>query len=183
MAGILDKTRCYLIGSMEFGDGSKWREDVTKELSKMGIVSFDPYKKPFIDNSLHEGNDQISALRSQITGWKKENMDCIHKSMKAIRSSDLNLVDRSDFIIYYLNPKVPSYGSLEEFFSANSKKKPIFVVIEGGKENTPLWLLGTLPPNYFYDSINSVLEIINNIDSGKVEIDSRRWRLLKPEYR
>lgn len=183
MAGILDKTRCYLIGSMEFGDGSKWREDVTKELSKIGIVCFDPYKKPFIDKSLHEGNDQINVLRNKIKGWNKENLNDIHKSMKAIRSSDLNLVDRSDFIIYYLNPMVPSYGSLEEFFSANYKKKPIFVVVEGGKENTPLWLLGTLPPNYFYDSMGVVLDTIRKINVGEIEIDSRRWRLLKPGYR
>ena len=34
-----------------------------------------------------------------------------------------------------------------------------------------------------YDSIDEVLDMINQIDSGKKDIDSDRWRLLREELR
>ena len=44
--------------------------------------------------------------------------------MKQIRSYDLNLVDRSDFIIAHLFPEVASGGSAEEIVTAVRMKKP-----------------------------------------------------------
>lgn len=181
--GVLEKTRCYLVGSMEYSNGKNWREKVGAELSKLNIVSFDPYKKPFIDDSLDEGQDLILKMRQEVKGWNEDLIKEVSRKMKAIRSSDLNLVDRADFIIANIDPRVASWGSAEEIFSGNLKKKPIFVSIAGGKENVPLWLLGTLPYNYFYNSIDEILSTINKINSGEIIIDSRRWRLLKQEYR
>ena len=47
----------------------------------------------------------------------------------------------------------------------------------------PLWLLGMFPHKFFYDSINDILKMIEDINSGEREIDSDRWRLLKKDLR
>ena len=62
-------------------------------------------------------------------------------------------------------------------------KKPIFISMEGGKVKTPLWIMGMIPHNYIYDSIEEIMEMIKQIDSGEKKIDSDRWRLLRRDLR
>ena len=100
-----------------------------------------------------------------------------------MRSYDLNLVDRSDFIIAHLLPEVASWGSAEELVTAVRMKKPIYISMEGGKHATPLWIMGMLPHHYIYDSIEEVVDMIKQIDCGEKSIDSDRWRLLRKELR
>ena len=47
---ILNKTRCYLVGHMQYADPGDWREVVKKELKESNIVFYDPLDKPFISN-------------------------------------------------------------------------------------------------------------------------------------
>ena len=103
--------------------------------------------------------------------------------MKEIRSYDLNLVDRSDFIVAHLNPTVASWGSAEEIVTAVRMKKPVFISIEGGKTKTPMWLFGMIPHKYIYNSIDEIISTLHSINSGEKIIDSDRWRLLKHKYR
>jgi hypothetical protein len=93
------------------------------------------------------------------------------------------LVDRSDFIIAYINPKTPTFGTMEELVTAVKMKRPTFIAIAGSKKKTPLWLLGMFPHKYIYDSMDDILDMVIKIDSGEKEIDSDRWRLLKKEFR
>ena len=44
-------------------------------------------------------------------------------------------------------------------------------------------MMGMLPHNYIYDSIEEVVDMVKQIDSGAKKIDSDRWRLLKKEIR
>ena len=85
---------------------------------------------------------------------------------KEIRSYDLSLIDRSDFIIAHLLPEVASWGSAEEIVTAVRMKKPLFISMEGGKHKTPLWMMGMLPHNYIYDSIEEVVDMVKQIDNG-----------------
>ena len=62
-------------------------------------------------------------------------------------------------------------------------KKPVFVSMEGGKSNTPLWMLGMFPHKYIYSSIDEITDMLYAIDSGEKEIDSDRWRLLQKRFR
>jgi hypothetical protein len=109
--------------------------------------------------------------------------DLVAEHMKQIRSEDLRTVDLSDFLIVYLNPKVPTVGSIEELTTAVREKKVIFMVIEGGKKNTPLWVLGMMPHKFIYDNFDDALNVLNKIDSGEITIDNERWKLLRPEFR
>jgi len=176
---ILNKTSAYLIGHMESGDGAPWRNVVTASLEPLGIHCFDPYKKPF-EHSINETKEYQAAL---IAARERGDYDYLTKECKAFRREDLNLVDRSDFIIFYYDRDIPTVGSFEEFFWAARQKKVIFFICKQGKKNCPLWIFATIPHRYIYDNIESVIAMIKKIDNGDVKIDSERWRLLKRELR
>jgi nucleoside 2-deoxyribosyltransferase len=176
---LLDKTKTYLVGHMQYLSGRNWREEIAGKLEDLGITSFDPYKKPFIKDV-----EEDEATRQEMDVWMKtKQYDRVTERMKTIRAYDLNLVDRSDFIIAHLVPDVASWGSAEEIVTAVRMKKPVFVSMEGGKCKTPLWMLGMFPHKYIYNSLDEIIEMLYAIDSGSKEIDSDRWRLLRKEFR
>lgn len=176
---FLYKTKTYLVGHMQYADGSEWRKYVRSQLEPMGITVFDPYDKPFVKD-VDEGT-QVRKEMKQL--MQEQQYDTVQTRMRQIRIYDLNLVDRSDFIIAHIIPDVASWGSAEELVTANRAKKPIFLSVEGGKKATPLWVLGMIPHQYIYNSLTDIVAEISAIDSGHSAIDNDRWRLLKPEYR
>lgn len=177
---ILNKTKCYLVGHMEHTpDGRSWREYVAAALNDIGVTTFDPYHKPFI-NARKEDEEARKHLKENMLDGK---FDLVAEHMKQVRAEDLRICDLSDFIFAVINPKVASWGSAEEIFWSNRMKKPIFIVIEGGKKQAPLWLMGTIPHKYFYNDIEEALTMIKNIDCGHQTIDSDRWKLLREELR
>jgi hypothetical protein len=179
MSNLLNKTKTYLVGHMQYLSGRNWREEISKKLIPLGVTCFDPYKKPFIKDVAED-----EASREEMNIWMKtKQYDRVTDKMKTVRSYDLNLVDRSDFIIAHLVPDVASWGSAEEIVTAVRMKKPIFISMEGGKSKTPLWMLGMLPHKYIYNSLDEVLEMLYAIDNEIKPIDSDRWRLLRKEYR
>jgi nucleoside 2-deoxyribosyltransferase len=177
--GVLYKTRTYLIGPMQYADGAAWREDMTGFLRQIGVVVFDPYKKPFID-SPDENSDIGKELQALLDNGQ---FDVVESHMKRVRAFDLSMVDRCDFIIGYVNPTVPTFGTMEELSWAVRMKRPVFLVIEGGIAKAPFWLFGMLPHKYFYESFDDLKEMLGKINTGEKEIDSDRWRLFKPELR
>ncbi len=176
---LLYRTRCYLVGHMEYANGEDWRKIVERKLSRLGIITFNPYKKPFVKD-LEEGDNFRRRMKEEMI---RGNFDEVCRKMRQIRIYDLNLVDRSDFIIAHIIPNVASWGSAEELVTAVRMKKPTFISVEGGKKNTPLWLLGMFPHKYFYDSVEDVISMVSKVDSGEKTIDSDRWRLLSKEMR
>jgi hypothetical protein len=176
---ILEKTRTYLVGHMQYADGRNWRDEVEAELGPLDITVFNPYKKPFVKDVNEDEEARMKMHEAMEAGYYND----IAKRMSVVRSYDLNLVDRSDFIIAHLLPEVASWGSAEEIVTAVRMKKPIFISMEGGKSRTPLWMMGMLPHHYIYDSIDDVLNMIKQINDGKKPIDSDRWRLLRKELR
>jgi len=164
---------------MQYLSGRNWREEVAEKLSNLNITCFDPYKKPFIKDV-----EEDEASRQEMETWlKTKQYDRLTEKLKTVRSYDLNLVDRSDFIIAHLVPEVASWGSAEEIVTAVRMKKPIFISMEGGKSKTPLWMFGMLPHKYIYNNLDEIVDMLYAIDNGSKEIDSDRWRLLRNEYR
>jgi len=164
---------------MQYVSGRNWRDKVTEDLERLSITCFDPYKKPFIKDV-----EEDEASRQEMETWMRtKQYDRVTERMKTVRAYDLNLVDRSDFIIAHLVPEVASWGSAEEIVTAVREKKPVFVSMEGGKSKTPLWMLGMFPHKYIYNTIDEVIEMLYAIDNGSKPIDSDRWRLLRKEFR
>ena len=179
MKNVLEKTRTYLVGHMQYADGRNWRDAVEDELGKLNITVFNPYKKPFVKDVDEDEEARYKMHEDMGNGYYND----VAERMSTVRSYDLNLVDRSDFIVAHLLPDVASWGSAEEIVTAVRMKKPIFISMQGGKSQTPLWMMGMLPHHYIYDSIEEVLEMIHQINDGKKAIDSDRWRLLRKELR
>lgn len=164
---------------MQYVEGRDWRQCVTDKLSKIGVKCFDPYKKPFIEEVKED-----EETRETLDRWmRSKQYDRVAERLKEVRAYDLNLVDRSDFIIAHLVPEVASWGSAEEIVTAVRMKKPIFVSMEGGKAKTPLWMMGMFPHKFIYDSVDEIVDMLYAINDGTQPIDSDRWRLLKHEYR
>lgn len=178
-SNVLEDTRTYLVGHMQYASGRDWREYVEAELEPMNIRIFNPYKKPFVKDVDEDEDTRLSLAHCQEHGYFND----VAERMSLVRSYDLNLVDRSDFIIAHILPEVASWGSAEELVTAVRMKKPIFISMEGGKHATPLWMMGMLPHHYIYDSIEEVVDMIKQIDNGSKKIDSDRWRLLRKELR
>jgi hypothetical protein len=176
---LLFRTKTYLVGHMQYLSGRDWRADVVDKLSPLKVSCFNPYEKPFMKDV---GEDE--ETREQMETWMKtKQYDRVTDRMKTVRAYDLNLVDRSDFIVAHLVPNVASWGSAEEIVTAVRMKKPIFVSMEGGKSKTPLWMLGMFPHKYIYNSVDEIIDMLYAIDSGEKEIDSDRWRLLQKQFR
>lgn len=150
-------------------------KEVTEKLEPLNITCFNPYEKPFIKDVEEDENSRIEME----TWMKTKQYDRVTEKMRTVRSYDLNLVDRSDFIIAHLVPDVASWGSAEEIVTAVRMKKPIFISMEGGKSKAPLWMLGMLPHKFIYNSLDEVIEMLYAIDDGNKPIDSDRWRLLQ----
>ena len=175
---LLAETRCTVIGHMQYANGRDIRENINKQLSSMNIKLFDHYKQPFLMD-VNEDEETDDELRLALKNGEYDKVE----AYKEIRSYDLSLIDRSDFVIFVYDPEVVTCGSWEEFFTANRMKKPIFFVNVRGKNKTPMWVFWTMPHKYIYNSIEEVVDIIKDIDSGKKRLDSGRWKLLKKEYR
>ena len=176
---LLEKTRTYLVGHMQYADGQDWRKKVEEELEKLNIITFNPYRKPFVKDVEEDESARARMAEDMENGYYSD----VVERMSVVRSYDLNLVDRSDFIIAHLLPDVASWGSAEELVTAVRMKKPVFISMEGGKSQTPLWIMGMLPHHYIYNSIEEVLDMIHQINDGKKDIDSDRWRLLRKNLR
>jgi hypothetical protein len=176
---LLFRTKTYLVGHMQYLSGRDWREDITDSLKPLVITCFNPYNKPFMKDV-----EEDDETREQMDVWMKtKQYDRVTDRMKTVRAYDLNLVDRSDFIVAHLVPDVASWGSAEEIVTAVRMKKPVFVSMEGGKAKTPLWMLGMFPHKYIYNSIDEIVAMLRAIDNGEKEIDSDRWRLLQKRFR
>ena len=176
---VLFKARTYLVGHMQYADGREWRDYAEEELKKLNIIVFNPFDNPFIKDVDENEDSRRDVEKMMLLGY----YDGVAERMREVRSHDLSLVDKSDFIIAHLKPSVASWGSAEEIVTAVRMKKPIFVSMEGGKSKTPQWMMGMFPHKYIYDSVEDIIEIIKGIDNGYIEINSDRWRLLKRELR
>ena len=164
---------------MQYGDGTMWRNEISKHLIEMGVLPLDPYKKPFIKD-IDEGPDVRKKLEELL---QNENYQEVCRIFKNIRTYDLAMVDKSDFIIAYINPTVPTIGSIEEIVTAVRMKKPIFIFVEGTKKACPLWIFGMIPHTYIFNTMDEVIVELKKINSGEVSIDENRWRLFKEEFR
>ena len=178
---LLRNTRAYLIGHMQYVDGKGWREKIKETFDGSGIKFYDPYYKPF----LHDVPEDDASRAEMIRWMKTEQYDIVAQRMKEVRGFDLRLCDICDWFVAVIKPSVASWGSAEEITTIVREKKPLFLVIDDplGKKATPLWLMGTIPHKYIYNSLDEVITTIKAIDEGIIQLTSERWKLLKMDLR
>jgi hypothetical protein len=161
----------YLCGPMDrVADGGiGWRNIITPLLNKRGIIVFDPCNKPL-------KSAQSETNKEQRLSWVAEGrFDLVRDFMKEVRGQDLRMINKSDFVIAYIDVNSHLCGSYEEIAIANHEKKPILVFVEGGKAVVPWWLMGQLPLEHIFGSMEEVLEYLDDVDSSP-EVDTLdRW--------
>lgn len=181
---LLENTRCYLSGHMQYDQaGHEWRKIVSESLTPMGIKILNPYEKVFVDFNdpdSKDNNGDYSHLKECV---KRGELQRVHDEFAPRRNEDLRCCDVCDFSIVRILPEVASWGTMEEVVTLNRAKKPCFIVVVGGIEKTPIWLVSMFKPNYFYNDLNESIEMIQAINNGDKEVDSDRWRLLKSHLR
>lgn len=179
---ILKKTRCYLIGHMEYSNGQNWRNYFKEQTKDLDITCFDPYDKPYDQHIL--GVDESDTIRDDCRKKIEEgDFDHVAKLFKSVRNLDLALCDKSDFIVAKIIPHIASWGTAEELSTSVKMKKPVFLAVDGGKKKVPLWILGMVPHSFIFDSVDDIILKLREINEGKEKIDPKYWRLLKKEYR
>jgi nucleoside 2-deoxyribosyltransferase len=164
--------RVYLAGAIDrvSDKGIGWRSEITPFLEEMGLVIFNPLKKP---SEIGAENDATHKLKHdyRINGKFDELSDI----MKEIRSVDLRLVDISDFLLVNLDLNTHPCGTYEEIFWANRQKKPIIIHMVQGKENAPDWLFGTIPHQMIFSNWDEVKNYLSHINKSEIINDYNRW--------
>lgn len=172
MYNRLNNQRVYLAGAMDrvADRGNGWRDSITPFLESLGVIVFNPIKKPI---AIGQEDEATHKLKIQLKLEHK--YDELSKLMKVIRSVDLRLVDISDFMIVNLDLDVHPCGTYEEIFWANRQKKPIIVHMVQGKQQAPDWLFGTIPHEMIFSSWNTIKDYINSIHTNKQIETYNRW--------
>jgi hypothetical protein len=168
----LKNQRVYLAGAIDRvpDRGMGWRVEITPFLQRMGAVVFNPLNKT---SEVGAENDGTHALKQSLKD--AEMYDDLSSMMRTIRSTDLRLVDISDFLVVNLDINTHPCGTLEEIFWANRQKKPIIVHVEQGKNKAPDWLFGTLPHDMIFSTWEEVRNYLVSVDSHE-QIDTKgRW--------
>lgn len=178
----LSQCKCYLAGPIDRCPnlGTQWRNTITPELEKLGVVVLDPMNK---DKFLQDKNDVVEsnpAWRDHINNLKEtEQYDEYSKQIKYnIVKIDYRLCDYADFLILYIDTDIFTCGSFFETFLANFLKRPIVVWCKQGKKNIPAWLFGILPHQLFFSSMDEVLEYLRGINNDEVINTYGRWLFL-----
>lgn len=168
----LTNQRVYLAGAMDrvADRGNGWRDNITPFLEDLGIIVFNPIKKPTI---LGQEDEATHKLKLKLKAEKK--YDELSELMKVIRAVDLRLVDISDFLIVNLDLDIHPCGTYEEIFWANRQKKPIIVHMVQEKQSAPDWLFGTIPHQMIFSSWDDVKIYLLQINHDAEIKTYNRW--------
>lgn len=164
--------RVYLAGAMDrvADRGNGWRDNITPFLDNLGVIVFNPIKKPTI-----VGQEDAATHKYKIKLKNEKNYDELSHLMKTIRSVDLRLVDISDFLIVNLDLDIHPCGTYEEIFWANRQKKPIIIHMVQGKQMAPDWLFGTIPHQMIFSSWEDIKNYLNHIHVAPEIEFYNRW--------
>lgn len=180
---LLNGARVYLAGPLEFNTDVKaisWRDYVKDQLKPLGVKCLDPTKEMF-ENDTSENNSIRGDLRR---GVKDGRWDEVAQYFSYVIYRDARACDVSDMIIInWQDFTTPTYGTLHEAVLATQQKKVVFNICQD-ITNVPFWLMGLFQKkNRFYESVEECMSMIKDIDSGRVELSSKKWKLLKQELR
>ena len=177
--GILDGAITYLIGSVENAkdSGISFRKELKELASQKGL------KIKFLDptDKIHGLFEEVGEAQKNIFKLRDEGKyDELRDFMKKVVRTDLRCVDLSDFVIAYFDSTIATCGSWHELFTAILQKKPILIVMRGGKKKTPLWVFGIVKHEYIFDNEEQCIEYLANLNNGNIPLGSK-WVLARKQ--
>lgn len=175
----LDESICYLSGPIDNAKdlGAGWRKEFIYKSVHLNMQVIDPCNKP--SSCVHE---IIGETRTVSSMRKEERWAEMQSFVKQFRREDLRFTDVSDFLVVYIDPEIPSWGTPDELYTAERQSKPCLCIIKGGIKNLPTWLFGVFRLNEIFDSVDHCIDHLNKIDSGEIEMD-RRWVMFRKQLR
>lgn len=157
----------YLSGGMEFKTnlGSKWRNWLTDELSKLGYGAVDPVKM--------EVDDQGRSYQHNLTSWKESGqLDKVRQVVREVLFvKDIHGLRVSDAMILFYDESVQrGAGTLSEAWEAFREGKPVYVVTEFPIMRVPTWLIGETTG--IFSSFELLLDYLKNTQLVKDDISA-----------
>lgn len=155
----------YLAGGMEHAeDGITWRANVTEELAKIDVKTWDPY----LQEQLLFNNDNIEFLKAHD---KVLHTPLINARMRKIVQHDMSVVAKdADMLMVKLdNTVLKGAGTQAEMSLAAYLNKPVHVwITDISISSIPYWLIGCMTYwSYdFEDVINRVKKDCYEITTG-----------------
>lgn len=134
---ILEKTRCYLSGPMDFV-GSRviekylgWRAILTPILKAFAIRVLDPWNKPIIRGHVNYGQEGVQPNKEAYEAdfwtnaqtrvrFERDFWETVH--------IDLRMTDLSDFVVAFVPTNVYSVGTVHEIIVARLQFKPVLLI-------------------------------------------------------
>lgn len=174
MNKYLKGLRCYNGYPIEFMGNSKDnipydKNDLHNFLKSKGVQVIDPKKVKF------EGISEIQN-RSQL--FQSEDWDEIRRQMKIIVRKDLRCVDISDFTIFYMPKNVRTTGAIHEIIESDRQKKPTLILCPEGRKHIPTWLFGIIPWEWMFESLESLINTLDDIDKNGPSEKNERWQFI-----
>ena len=178
VSGKLNGSVTYLVGSIDYSPdcGVGWRAEVRQKLIAAGLGAIkviDPCQRT-------EGLPQdVGEEQSKINQYKAEkNWTALQSLMKPIVRADLRCIDCSDFIIAYIERDIHMCGSYHEIVCCLSQKKPVMVVVKGGRQNASSWLFGICDVETMFDDFDSMVDYLKKLNDGTIPL-SKKWVLFR----
>lgn len=169
--GYLSGKMTYLAGPISLVDDcTSWRDYISGIISsKYNVLVQDPCK--VTTDGLNEVGSDKEYLKQLI---RDKQYARVKKEFYKVIRKDLKQVDKSDFIIVYHDPLVPTVGTIHEIIIANIKKCPILIMCPEDKvSNINPWLLTLIKPQWLFTTWEEMIKYLDVINTG--DLDSSHW--------
>ena len=170
----LSGLRCYFAHPIENHKSDDYigeqKNTLKTFLKSRGSVFIDPKNISF--HGISELLDKDEIIQEH--GYEE-----LRRQMKAIVRKDLRSVDVSDFVVGYLPKDIKTTGTIHEIIQSDNQKKPTLLVCPDGIDNLPAWFFGIIPIEYMFNSIENLIDYLNEIDKADIEeIEDDRWQFI-----
>ena len=176
---LLKNAICYLSGPIDDckDHGIGYRKEIRDKIekAKLNILFLDPTDK-FTGFSQEVGEDKENIYKLK----KQHKWEELRFFMKKIVHLDLRSVDIVDFLILYIDPDLHMCGSYHETIISLQQKKPILVIVKGGKEKAPDWLFGIIHYSFIFDDVDECVDYLCKLNSGEIPLNDR-WVLMRKQ--
>lgn len=163
----------YLCGTIhgDSDDGTGWRDEITPKLNKMGIHVLNPCKK--VNSEFGEVGEDKRRFKKMVMG---EDWDLLKREFWNIVRYDLRCVDKSDFLILYHDPTIPTVGTIHELVIATFEKKVILLKYDKSQlDSFNPWMATFIKSHHFFPEWDLMFDYLKDVNQGI--LDTSYWVL------
>jgi nucleoside 2-deoxyribosyltransferase len=141
---------CYLAGPMEGTSAEnaiEWRDRITPKLNeyfgnKLEVIDPCKTESAKLGDLIEPGTD-LKDTKKIMKGWKESGKwDKFDKAIYSIIVEDLWAVQKSDFLIVYLDFDIQMGGTISELTYALLHRTPVYAIIKDPVSKINSWVLG-----------------------------------------